>query len=266
MSENSKRQELLRACYLFLVPVARFLLRSGISYSEFAEVSRMAFVKVGSTDYGIRGRPTNASRLAAMTGISRREISRVRDLIADYEKDPRIELSPLGDVLHTWHTNPDFLTVDNKPMALMFSGDGASFESLVNRACPSVPPGAVRVELLRTGAIREGPGDELIPNRRQVIPEEFDEKLISSVAFNLHGLASTIAYNSNEKRRGLGRIERFVQSAFLDDTQRRRVRATMRKRIERFSDEVDDSFGLSRGVEEGSGARVGVGIYYYEED
>ena len=41
------------------------------------------YVDVARADYGIDGRPTNNSRVAMLTGLSRREVARVRDMLLD---------------------------------------------------------------------------------------------------------------------------------------------------------------------------------------
>ena len=56
----------------------KLLLQSGISYSEFASVAKAVFVHVATDDYKKRGRPANFSQVSAMTGISRKEVSRIR--------------------------------------------------------------------------------------------------------------------------------------------------------------------------------------------
>ena len=45
-----------------------FLLKHGITWNEFGEISKEAYVKAARDDYGIQGRPTNNSRVAMMTG------------------------------------------------------------------------------------------------------------------------------------------------------------------------------------------------------
>lgn len=94
------RNRVLNSCYSVLVPVARFLLRCGVSFREFEELARTAFVDVARDEYGIRGRPANISRISVVTGISRKEASRIRGLIHTYGSSPREEISPLGDILH----------------------------------------------------------------------------------------------------------------------------------------------------------------------
>ena len=196
------RSRLLRACYSFLVPVARFLLRSGIGFREFAEISRIAFVEVAGTDYGIRGRPTNISRVSAMTGIGRKEVKRVRELRDEYADDPRVELSPLSDLLHHWFTDPNYLDSKGKPKTLAYRSGSNSFTDLVKRCAGDLPAGAIKVELIRCGAVTKDADGYLRAQRRHLVPEAFDEKLMTSMTFGLRGLASTIAFNTNPRRTG----------------------------------------------------------------
>src|SRR5690606_32757704 len=131
-------------------PVARLLLRSGVSYREFAEISRLAFVEVAGKDFGIRGRPTNMSRVSAMTGIGRKEVRRLRELEKNFDRDLqehlRTQFNPLGDVLHYWFTDGDYLDPNGNPKPLTGRGDG-SFERLVKRCTRDLPAGAIKVEL-----------------------------------------------------------------------------------------------------------------------
>ena len=260
------QNRVLSACYSFLVPVARFLLRSGVSFNEFTELARTAFVQVAGEEYGLRGRPTNISRVAAMTGIPRKEIRRIRDLIDQYGSTPRDEISPLGDVLHHWYTDQDFLDSDGRPLPLPSDGIGMTFELLAKRYAGDLPSGALKSELLRTGAVTLNDDDQLVPTRRQAVPEQFDDKLITSLSFNLYGLASTIAFNSNSKRTGAGRIERVVQSDHVSPESKAILRDSLRNRIDRFTIDIDNMFSKTGKTSDRDMGRVGVGIYYFEED
>jgi hypothetical protein len=61
---DSFREKIFAALHEAIKPIARALLRSGISFREFSDVAKAAFVQVATEDYGIRGRPTNISRVA----------------------------------------------------------------------------------------------------------------------------------------------------------------------------------------------------------
>lgn len=263
--DDMERKRILAACYSFLIPIARFLLRSGVSFREFSDIARVAFVHVASEDYGIRGRPTNVSRVAAMTGIARKDVKRLRSLSQSYSEDPRAHLSPLGDVLQAWCTHPDYLNAEGAPCLLQFGGGGRSFEQLVQRSAGDVPAGALKVELLRFGAIVEHENGWLEVVRREIVPEDLDERLFTSLAFSLKALASTIAYNTDPNRGSPARIERFVQSGLLSRASRQRLQRIINTRVANFSEEMDDLFSSDDPPSGEVGRRIGVGIYFYED-
>lgn len=261
---SSTRRRILEACYSFLVPVARFLLRAGIGYREFEEVCRLAFVNVATTEYGLRGRPTNVSRVSAMTGIPRKDVVKIRQSADIYDVDGRGKLSPLGDVLQRWYTSPKFMESSGTPSPLPYSGSPLSFEALVKECASDLPAGAIRAELVRYGAIIDSEG-VLRPLRREVVPESVDEKLITSLSFNLRCLTDTIAYNSDPDRGGRTRIERFVQSGDLDANSMATLRDVVQRRLVVFTEEIDNLFSRSTAVNCLDHARSGVGVYYYED-
>jgi hypothetical protein len=241
------------------------LLRSGISYTEFAEVSRIAFVEISRKDFGIRGRPTNISRISAMTGIPRKEVRRLRKLSDDLPENPRVEFSPLSDVLHRWFTDERYLDSSGHPRKLRIAAGHPSFAELVKECAGDVPVGAFRVELIRCGAVVEDSNGRLVPKRRYVVRERANEKAISALVFGLRGLASTAAFNIDNADES-GRIERFVESDPMTDQDIATVRSTLRKRIAHFTEEIDDFFSKSRRDTGSCTRRVGVGVYYYEDD
>jgi hypothetical protein len=241
------------------------LLRSGISYTEFAEISRIAFVEIARKDFGIRGRPTNISRISAMTGIPRKEVRRLRQLSDDLHENPRVQFSPLSDVLHRWFTDERYLDSTGRPRPLKFAAGRTSFAQLVKECAGDVPIGAFKVELIRCGAVVEDTTGRLAPIRRYVVRERANEKTISALVFGLRSLASTAAFNI-DKADEAGRIERFVESDPMTDEEISKLRSALRKRIADFSEEVDDFFSSSRRRGDSPTRRVGVGIYYYEDD
>ena len=122
--QNDIQRQILGAFLVVLRPMARILLRFGIGFREFAEISKTAFVDVASSDFGLRGRPTNISRVAVMTGLTRKEVNRVREKIAKGDEDLVVRTTPLCEVLHRWHAEPEFLDSSGRPGVLPFSGDG----------------------------------------------------------------------------------------------------------------------------------------------
>ena len=76
--DHDIKSSVLAACRVLLRPIVRLLLKSGVTWKEFADVAKTSFVEVATDEFGIRGRPTNVSRVAILTGINRHDISRQR--------------------------------------------------------------------------------------------------------------------------------------------------------------------------------------------
>jgi len=200
-----------------------------------------------------------------MTGIGRKEVRRLRELIPSFVRDPRLELSPLSDVLHRWHTDPNYLDESGLPRVLPVHTGSRSFTDLVRACSGDVPVGAVKVELIRCGAVQEDRRGDLRAVRRYVVPEDVDDKLVASMVFSLRGLASTIAFNSDPTRTTPPRFERIVQSDPFAVDQKPEVRRLIEGRLESFTEQVDDLFAKST-IQDPAGERVAIGVFYYEDD
>ena len=110
------RQTLLQACRALLRPVALVLLRGGVTWREFSALSKSVFVSVATDEFGIRGRPTNVSRVSILTGISRKEVKRQRDLLS--KPDEVVAASKSSDatrVLSGWFQDERFRAEDGAP-------------------------------------------------------------------------------------------------------------------------------------------------------
>jgi len=78
--------QVLESTQQWLRPLIHVLLSCGITWREFAELSRTTYVQVASDNFGKRGRPTNVSRTAILTGLARRDVRKQRRLLAKASK------------------------------------------------------------------------------------------------------------------------------------------------------------------------------------
>ena len=76
MNQDAK-SILARAVLTVLKPLVRVVLRHDMSHAEFAELVRSAYVDVAYRHFGIPGRKTTFSRVAVVTGLSRKEVVRL---------------------------------------------------------------------------------------------------------------------------------------------------------------------------------------------
>jgi hypothetical protein len=192
---SSIQQTLLLSLNTVLRPIVKLILRAGLGYSEFAAIAKTVFVQIATEEYGLRGRPTNMSRVSAMTGISRKEVSRVRNEGPFTRWTPAaLATIPANEVLHYWHHDADFCLSPGRPRPLPFEG-AKSFSTLVARYAGDIPPGAMRTALREAGALEET-HDVLSPRERFFFSGQFDEDFIRGIVFSLSNLANTIVHNA----------------------------------------------------------------------
>lgn len=268
---SSIKSAALKACRHFMVPVARFLLGIGVGYREFAEISKLAFVQVASDEHGIRGRKTNMSRVAVMTGLNRKEIRKIRDRLDNEDWDLDSSLSKPVSVLAKWYTSPDYLGADGMPIALPLEakGKGASFNELVRQVGGDVPPGAMLKELQRASCVEEvRPGVWRAINRHYS-PSGVDLFQIQRFGECLHDLAETITTNYAQPEGSTARLFEFRAWAdAIDPRATPRLKRIVASQGKSYLEAVDDWL-LQHGVsdekqQQGEGIRCGVGIYYFE--
>ena len=268
--QDEVQRRILGAFLVVLRPMARILLRFGIGFREFSEIAKTAFVDVASTDYGLRGRPTNISRVAVMTGLTRKEVKRLRDKIEIGEETLVIKATPLSEILHRWHSEEEFLNSNSRPRPLPFAGDTCSFSSLVKKFGGDIPPGALRTELKRVGAIQETDDGVLELVKRSVMPSGLDERLIISLVHGAYPLLSTISHNIDPDRDvdSWPQLTAFTQSIRKADMPR--IKRISSDRLTEITESFDDLFmayeALHESEQDSSDQNlVAVGVFYFEE-
>lgn len=264
------KQRVLDSFLLMLRPVIRILLRYGIGYREFAEVTKTAFVSVASSDFGLRGRPTNISRVAVMTGLTRKEVKRLRDKVGKGDNSIAVKTTPLADVLHQWHAQAEFTDSSGNPIPLPFSRGEISFTGLVRKFGGDIPAGAMRTEMKRVGVVEEDAEGELSVVDRSFRPDSDHENLVTLLVHGAYPLLCNIEHNTNPEQpdvRWANRIA-FTQSLRSQDT--RQLRRITKDRIVDFAEAIDDIFMAyeslqDESIDEAEENVVAVGIYYFEE-
>jgi hypothetical protein len=269
---NTIQDRVLAATITCLRPMARILLRAGINYRQFSEAAKLAFLEEASSERDPRGRSANVSRIAVRTGLSRKEVARIRD------KRPQqlaVAIALVGEIrsashaartLQLWYSDSRFVDPSGAPRELPFSGDDASFSAVVRAVGGDVPAGAVRAELLAAGAVVESAAGSLKAVKRYFVPGNVDEDLVIGLTQIVHPVLEGLARNT-----GRDRVEPFIQRlAYSDRIIPSAVplfRQIARDRATDFVQSVDDWL-ISNEVKPdalvGQSLRVGVGVFYFE--
>jgi len=267
--QEKLKQQVLGAFQLVLRPIVKILLRYGVGFSEFSEVVKTSFVDVATSEFGIRGRPTNISRVAVMTGLTRKEVRRLRNNLDSGGPRLAVKSTPLSEIIHRWHSEEDFLDHEGRPARLPFSGGVASFSELVKRFGGDVPPGAMRTELKRVDCVKEDKDGNLSIVKRSIVPADKTDNLVTSLVHGVYPLLSTVAVNSDsvENSRGLTQLTAYSVSIRKEDLTR--LRRISNDRLMDIAESFDDLFmayeTLNAAEVESETTTVAVGLYYFEE-
>lgn len=252
----------------FMRPVAHLMLRIGVSWKELAEALKLAYVETATERFGKYGRPANTSRVAILTGLSRKEVKRLRDVL---ESSPAASLDELDRinratrVLSAWHQDADFVTTTGKPRLLRFSGS-RGFEALVKRYAPDIPATAMLKELQHVGAVDGTQSDKLRVLARSFIPLGLDSEAVARVGSVLGDVGTTIAQNLLDTQNG-ARFERRATNLRVKRSARGALQRLIEARGMALLTEVDRWLTEHEaGKTDEKASRMGVGIYLIMDD
>lgn len=269
--QDNDNSAVLTALLWALKPIARFLMKAGIGYREFSEISRCAFVDVATSDYGLRGRPTNISRVAVMTGLTRKEVKRLRQKISSGNQVVLNRVIPPAEIIQQWHSDPAFLDDMGRPKKLPFDGSSPSFSELVKKFGGDIPPGAMRTELKRVGAVEEDDNGHLTVLKRYFRPVGEHIQLQRALGQALYGISNTINHNLGAPE-DKSWAERIAYSQHIREPDRNRVRRISNDRAGEFVESINDLFSAYESIhpedssDNSQSTVVGVGVYYFEVD
>ncbi len=181
-----------------LRPLVKLMLARGVTYPYVADLLKALFVEVADTDFRIDRKPPTDSRVSLVSGVHRKEVSRLRqEMASDVEIVPSV-VSLGAQLVAVWVGTPQYLDDNNQPLALArFASDGGalSFEALVASINSDIRSRVVLDEWLRLGLVRYDEQRRVCLNVQAFIPAEgFDEKAFY-FGHNLHDHAAAAAHN-----------------------------------------------------------------------
>jgi hypothetical protein len=255
-----------RSCRLLLRPVVSLVMKCGMTWKEFADLAKLAFVEVATEEFGIRGRQTNVSRVSILTGISRKEIARQRKRLASADETLSTKTNDATRLLSGWHQDPKYLDAKGSPMPLVERGPAPSFEALFQRYGGDTPFQTLLKELKAAGSIAGDDAGRLVATRRYHMPAPMSEENIRLFGSNLFEHGRTLERNITgraEQRRFEGlAVDDRVQPAAAKEFSR-----FLNERGQQFLEEIDDWLARHRANAVDSDSvpiRLGVGLYAIE--
>ena len=249
--------------------LARLLLRHGVSFHAFADLAKRAYVEAARGDFGIPGRKPSTSRIAVLTGLTRKEIQKLIDSASAPDTDAAERYNRAARVVTGWVRDKDFCDADGQPLPLPLDGAKTSFAELVRRYSGDIPPRAVLDELLRVGTVEKLPDGHIRLVARAYIPRTSDRDKLAILGSDVSDLIDTIDHNLH--RADEPRFQRKLMYDNLSREAAAKFRELSAARAQGLMEYLDSWLSQhDRDVNpaaEGSGrVRAGLGVFYFEEN
>jgi hypothetical protein len=194
------RAALVFTCRRILHPLARLLIRFGVSAGELKAIVDSVYAHAGSEYLTERGERVTYSRLAVITGINRTFLPAI--LVAPlnlFQPRSNTQLHRAARVLNGWHEDHAFQTRSGAPATLRIRGDGQTFQRLAHRYSGGVYYRTLLSELLRVGAVKKVGLDRVSPVRRSPAEGGASADAIYEAGQTAGDLLITLEYNLTAK-------------------------------------------------------------------
>ena len=252
-----------------LRPLVRILLRNGISYGTFADLAKGVYIDVARQEFSMGDRKQSTSRVSILTGLSRKEVTRVRKLQRPNDQRSAEQYNRAARVIAAWLREPDFIDEEGQPAILPMSGGGATFSELVRRFSGDIPARAIRDELMRVGALEQLEDGRIRLLARAYIPKTSEIDKIHILGTDVSHLISTIDHNLRpdtpepffQRKVAYDNLPQEVLPQFrrLTVCKAQSLLETMDRWLARHDRDTNPAVaGTDR-------RRAGIGIYYFEE-
>ncbi|MHB1528558.1 MAG: DUF6502 family protein [Acidiferrobacteraceae bacterium] len=246
-----------------LRPLVRYLIGQGVTYPGLCALLKTVYVQEAEHFAPIEGAVVTDSRVALLSGVHRKEVSRLRTQ-PDTLLSPSRAASIAARVVAEWSGAPSYIDADGHPRVLPLKDvDGPSFEGLVRRVKADLRANVVIEELVRVGvAVQEGGSVRL---KRTAYISDLPQEKLHFLGANVGDHLASATHNLEVPDDPF--IERAVYyngipAAYMPD-----LRTRLFQTADRFIREANQMImPLDDEQTEGHHKRVRLGVFYFEEE
>lgn len=263
------KDHLRRAISLMLKPLIRLLIAQGVTHAEFSETAKDVYVETALRHFEVEDR-VNKSRVAILTGLTRKEVKNVIDRTVEGRGTERNYSRP-ERVLSGWYSDPNYTGPYGIPLELPYESKEKkvrSFITLVRQYSGDMAPRQMLNELIQAGSVVElEQGYKVVRRsfRHSTLSPAFIERL-GEVGYRVF---STAAKNIDREKDGSGYFDRmvFADEGCSDETIRK-FDKYIKARGQEFLEEIDVWFSSEKKRDRASKRKSDTGLYmvHYVED
>jgi len=248
-----------------LKPLARILLRHNCSFLTFSDLAKRVFIEVAEEEFPPDGRKQSVSRVAMLTGLSRKEVLRVKRTPPPGDGEAAAQQERSTRVISGWTRDAHFLDADGNPLPLPFDGVEGSFSDLVRRYSDDIPPRAVLDELIRVGLAERLDDSCIRLVTRAYVPSAGMAEKLSIMGVEAADLLNTIDHNIHAEREE-PRFQRKVCYYRFPARYLPELRQMTQEKAQELLEEMNRWLAEHDQVaaEDDTFRRVGLSVYYFE--
>ncbi len=247
-----------------LRPLVRVMLRNGVSCGSFEELVRKAYVDEAFAIGKKNQLKTTVSSVSAQTGLSRKEVKRLNELVQSQCADVEQKYNRAVRVISGWVNEKNFTDAQGNAKALPLSDESDSFAALVKQCSGDITPKAMLDLLLSAECIKvEDNMAHLI--KQAYVPGKDSAEIIRILGVDTSELLNTIDHNLVDENNNK-RFQRKVSSALLNKNATEEFKKLSNKHSQALLEQLDAWLTQNEVQPDDENAcYVSMGIYYYEQ-
>jgi len=254
-----------------LRPLVRILLKNGIPYGAFLDIVKPIYIEMAARESEKSGKKTTNSRIATITGISRKEVQRIKEneVLDDIWAFDRYNRA--ARVVTGWVRDSRFLDKQGQPAVLSYNTSSPSFVELVAAYSGDIPAKTILEELQEADVVGVTKSGDIQLLKRVYIPSGVKSEKLGILGRDVAGLINTIGHNIYEENA----TPYFQRKVFYDNLPEEYIpylKAFIENNAQSLLEKIDRDMSANDrdanpAAVKGSGRKAaGIGIYYFEEE
>lgn len=156
---QEEQKALIAALAQLLEPMAKLCLAKGVPIQAVEKLVRRSYVNAATQACEGFNPDRLTSRISTMTGLTRREVSRIQE-------NPSLQLpvtrSVANDVLTYWTSQSAYVNEQGRPVQLPRQGVGPSFEALAGHVTKDVHSRSILAEMIRLNLVAHDKSTDMV--------------------------------------------------------------------------------------------------------